>query len=183
MDWINGLVAQPVTPRDLEKINPWPNTNTFMVFDIKWWWWWQCSADAAADDDHHQEWVEEYVNQHLKDPGIMAMLCQIYKSSSRPLWFEKMLKKWCALLLVALVGQLALKSQTSQSHNQTAQLRHIHFRKQGGWPNSDFVTSWKNTRTGMYAYRRSVPTLSSVFWFLTVSCRTVKCIPAIRKGF
>ena len=36
-----------------------------------------------------------------------------------------------------------------------------------GQPNSDFVTSWKITRTGVYAYR-SIPTLSFVLWFLTV---------------
>lgn len=36
-----------------------------------------------------------------------------------------------------------------------------------GQPNSDFVTSWKITRTGVYAYR-SIPTFSFVLWFLTV---------------
>ena len=102
--------------------------------------------------------MEEYVDQHLKDPGITAMSYQIIQKFIQNIMISKNAEEMVRTAVSSssrLIGPKVPYNSITQSNCLAGQ------------PNSDFVTSWKITRTGVYAYR-SIPTLSFVLWFLTV---------------
>lgn len=159
MDWINGLLADQSLLTKCQYIH---------------WWRWQCSADAAAGDHRHQEWVEEYVDQHLKDPGITAMSYQIIQKFIQTIMIWKNAEE----MVRTAVSRSSRLIGPKVPYNSITQSNCL-----AGQPNSDFVTSWKITRTGVYAYR-SIPTLSFVLWFLTVvGLLNALALGSIRKGF
>lgn len=97
--------------------------------------------------------MEEYVNQHLKAPGITAMSYQIIQKFIQTIMISKNAEEMVRTAVSSssrLIGPKVPYNSITQSNCLAGQ------------PNSDFVTSWKITRT------RSIPTLSFVLWFLTV---------------
>lgn len=102
--------------------------------------------------------MEEYVDQHLKDPGITAMSYQIIQKFIQTIMISKNAEEMVRTAVSSssrLIGPKVPYNSITKSNCLAGQ------------PNSDFVTPWKITRTGVYAYR-SIPTLSFVLWFLTV---------------